>query len=102
MTKATYCSVCWLPILLCLVHEGYVKYCGLMIGLQSMCEFIWIHIHISLLDLDCDYEKGFIRSYMKKNKYICIMTRVYCNVLMSFPKCVFHVLYFYEGACWRI
>ena len=56
MTKALYWSVCWLPMVLCLVHKGYVKSCGLMIGLLSMYDVMGLHMYIALVDLDLDYE----------------------------------------------
>ena len=39
----------WLTIALCLVHEGYVKSCDLMIGLISMCEVMGLHMYIALV-----------------------------------------------------
>ena len=38
------------------MYELDVKACGLMIGLLSMCEVMWLHMYIALVDLDWDYE----------------------------------------------
>ena len=46
----------WLPIVMCLVFEGYVKSCGLMIGLLSMCEVMGFNMYIAILDLNWYYE----------------------------------------------
>ena len=39
-----------------LMYELDVKACGLMIGLVSIWEVIGLHMYISLVDLDWNYE----------------------------------------------
>ena len=41
-----------MTIVLCLVYEVYVKACGHLIGLLSMCEVMGLHIYIALVDFD--------------------------------------------------
>ena len=71
-----------------LMYELYVKYCGLMIGLLSMCEFMGIHIYIALVKLDVDCEKVLKMFYVKWNWYMWIISKAHSIALLSWHECV--------------